>query len=84
MRADKESTKDVTINSIMQIVPTADQFGGELVVVAEKHSWGCVVVREREARRINWAHLEPTGGSIVFDAGGKRVAPEAPGIKHHE
>lgn len=96
MQGTIEATKDIDAGSIMQIAPDANLATGEttglidmrrlqLVTVTVKESWGVVAtLADGDVVRLAWAHIEPTGGRIIWAADGQRVAPLPAGIKHHE
>lgn len=89
MRADKEATKDIKPGSILQVDPAAQlgfEAAGHLAIVVDKDGSGVHVripaVSAEGTRRLTWASVEPTGGSIVWGEDGARFkAPET--LKHH-
>ena len=88
MRGDKKSTEAIKVGSILQVDPKAElgtAKGGELAIVAVKHSWGvdARVASIEGTVPLSWQHVEPTGGVMVWAPDGTRFTPEGPGIAHH-
>ena len=92
MRNDPESTKQIEPHAIVQIVPSDDNrgFDGLLAEVVTKETWGVTAAIRTmgvgstvAVHRFPWSMIEPTGGTVVFDTNGKRVADLALKQKHH-
>lgn len=88
MRAEKEFTDPIKKGSIVQVDPKAELgflAAGGLAIVVAKHAWGVdvnIIVGTHGTRALTWQHIEPTGGTLVWEEDGTRLVPEQQ-RKHH-
>ena len=68
--------KQIQINSIVQVNPEFEIFGGCMVVVTELKEWGIqgyvqsAGVPGQQYIRLKWKDIENTGGKAVWVVGG--------------
>lgn len=89
MRHDAATIKKVKPGDILQVDPSAQlgfEAAGHLAIVVDKDSSGVQVsipsLSKEGTRRLTWANVEPTGGSIVWGADGERFKAQEE-MRHH-
>lgn len=86
MSPDKKAREELQPNTILQVNPKAEVAAGagQLCAVVRVHSWGVDArLPSGDVVPLAWAHVEPTGGALVFDVDGTKLRATEPPLKHH-